>query len=209
MDELLRFKEIWDTVRDQNGELNQPDTSLMIRKRSNRIAVRFRRSLLLEILLCIAVIPVFTWYFLENAKTMNSYMLFFLIVMLIACAVYYYLKYREFGRMEPPAGFNIKQSLEMQLKWMRAFVRIYLRLNLSMLGFCLIMIMMLGIDSLLYTLQEVTGLHQLVISAVILLVAFVITLAAYPLLKLYIYGMFGRYIRQLESGISELEENGS
>jgi len=209
MDELLKFKEIWQIVQDQEIRIRPLKNRILIRKQSNRIVAKFRKSLLIEVCLCMIVLPIIAWAFITNMASINRNFLFFLGVLVISCAGYYLHKYRELGKMEPAAGFNVKQFLNEQLLWMQEFVRVYMRLNLSLLAFCILILMILGIDSPLYLLQEITGFNQYAISLAILVITAMITLAAYPLLKLYIYGMFGRYIGQLESNIRELEENES
>jgi hypothetical protein len=206
MDDQDKFREAWEQMHAQESGAQDPvSADEIIRKRSRRAVSKFRNGLLIELWAGVAVIAgLLAVYLLHPALQYGSYLLVTFGMMLV-CVFYYYHQYKNLKRLEPPADADVKASLVRMLKWMNMFVLVYLRLNQVIIAFCVLILIITGMSSHKYLVHEISDKSHVVVFLLMILASVITTLVFYPIQKLYIRRMFGRYMQQLKDNLSELE----
>jgi hypothetical protein len=208
MDDLHGFREIWENLHEKsNPERKHSDTDQIIRQRSMSAVSRFKRSLLIELwigILVLVSLPVA--YLLYPGLQYGSYLIILFLLML-GCVYYYYVQYENLKLIEPLSDTSVKTSITQTLHWMKRFVRAYLRLNQVLFAFCLMILQVIFLNSTSNRVFTVSGLSPAVVLLIMISVTVVATLIVYPLQKLYIRWMIGRFLNSLEENLKELENN--
>jgi len=208
MDDLREFREIWENLHEKsNFKRKHSATDQIIRQRSMSTVSRFKRSLLIGLwigILVLVSLPVV--YLLFPGLQYGSYLIILFLLML-GCVYYYYVQYENLKLKEPLADASVKTSISQTLHWMKRFVRAYLWLNQVLFAFCLMILQVIFLNSTSNRVFTVSGLSPAFVFLIVISIAVAATLIVYPLQKLYIRWMFGRFLNSLEENLKELENN--
>lgn len=209
MDDLDKFRAAWEQINTKESKAPvHVSADEIIRKRSGHVAKRFRNLLLLRFWAGAAIIAGFLSVYLLSTAFIFGVYLPVVFVLMLFCTLYYFHQQRKLKRLEPPSDADVKTSLGRMLKWMNSFVLLYLRLNQVIISLCIIIMMIVVVNSSDSMVSEVSGMPELIVFLVILLTSLLITLAFSPIQKIFIRRKFGRYMQQLRANLSELEEIG-
>lgn len=130
MDELKKFKQIWDQSLDDSSEdIDEGKLLGIMQKKSTGPVDKLKRSLYLEIGTIILVIPILVGimfklpdpYFRINTLT--------LILVFTGVLIYYYINLRKITLLWNKSQQNIRESLESTLVLLRFFRKNYFILN--------------------------------------------------------------------------------
>ena len=208
MDDPDIFRKAWEQMQAQEN-LGQSPVSAddMISKRSRHAVSKYKNSLLFELWAGVAVLTVLIAVYLMHPSLQIGSLLLVIIAMLLVCVFYYYHQYRNLNRIEPPPDTEVKEYLVSMLKWMKMFLQVYLRLNQVIIASCILILMVFGLNSSDYLASEASVNSQGFTFLLMLMISFITTLIFFPIQKLLIRRMFGRYMQQLKDSLQELEPN--
>jgi len=213
MDELKKFKQIWDRSLDEpSKDIDEERLLEIMRKKSSGPIEKLKRSLYLEIGTIILVIPLLIGilfklpdtYFLVNTLT--------LIVVFTGVLIYYYINLRKITLLWNKSQKNIRESLESTLVLLRFFRKNYLILNIVLfpLGIYFGYIIGFGLGS---GGEKITSLLLLKnqpvwVNIIFWLVNFAVLFSFFWLfLRFYVKKLYDVHIHKLELLHKELTEN--
>lgn len=208
MDEPDIFRQVWEQMQAEESHV-QDTVSIdeIIRKRSRQAVSKYKNSLLFELWAGVAVLTGLIAVYLMHPSLQYGYFLLVIIAMLLVCIFYHYHQYRNLNRLEPQADTEVKEYLVSMLKWMKMFLQVYLRLNQVIIASFILILMVFGLNSSDFLASEASGNSQGFTFLLMLMISFITTLIFFPIQKLLIHRMFGRYLQQLKDNLQELEPN--
>ncbi len=213
MDELKKFKQIWDSSLDEQSEnIDQEKILTIMHKKSSGPIDKLKKSLYLEIGTIVLVIPLLVAILFKLPEPYFRINTLILILVFTGVLVYYYINLRQITKLWDKSQDNIRQSLESTLILLRFFRKTYFILNIVLfpLGIYFGYIIGFGIGS---GGEKITSLlllnHQPIwVNIFLWLSIFVILFVFFWFfLRFYVKKLYDVHIQKLELLHNELTEN--
>jgi hypothetical protein len=210
MDDLDKFREIWaQKHKDENRVPDLPEPEQIIRKRSRNAISRFRLSLLIELWIGVLILAGLSVFFLVFPTRQYGFYLVAIIAMMLVCVIYYFFQYKSLKSLEPSFDTGVKESITQILKWMNQFVMMYLRLNQIIFAFCILVLLIIKLNTSTIISSLFSNIPRGIVLLAFVLLSVIVTILVYPIQRLYIRWMFGKYVDKLRDNLRELEVNGA
>lgn len=204
--ELDELKEIWKTA---SGEPHRSNDEIlqMMQEPSKSPVAKMRRNLLMELLVVVVSVSwVSVYYFTAfNGRLQEVSWAYILLSLLFFW--YYYQKNKLLKSMQCVAC-RVKSNLELQLKTLEKYVRLYLIIGTALIPVMLCFMFYLVLNYKKVPINNSFGMNGDEGNFTLLYVLFtvVFTVALYFLNRWYIHLLYGRHIHKLKQLIREMEE---
>lgn len=204
--ELELLKEIWKKTGEGDNVHRDKQLLNMIITPSRNIVAVIRRNLLIElIVVLVSVTIIAVCYFISfNGKLQEVSWVY---IVLAAVFVWYYLKKNRLLKEMQCTRCNVKSNLELQVKMLEKYVRLYL-----FIGTAMVPVVLLFFYALFYYKHIImfpstsVGRSEVTFALLYLFFTAIFTIVLYFFHRWYINRLYGRYIQKLKSLLYEMEE---
>jgi len=213
MDELNKFKQIWDkSIGDPPRGINRDELLNIISKKTSGPVEKLKRSLYLEIgtiliaipMLIVAMTKLNSIYFIVNTSI--------LIALFSSILVYYFFNLRKVSAIWAHGQEDIKQNIDSTLNVFRFFRKTYYFINIVLFpaGIYFGFIIGFGLGSGGKKVSSLQFIESLSLFSNLLVIGLFLALLSgvfYLILRFWVKTFYDRHILKLEQIKKELEEN--
>ncbi len=187
------------------------DIALLLTKRTASVTDKLKKSLWLEIFLCILMLLVFgAISIISKQSSLRIYFSVFTIVGIVFLLVVIYLLRRT--KKLSSTTLPVKSNLQSIVRLIEEFTRRYFQITMALIPICFIFALLLAYQE--KHLQDpsapfpgghyFSSLWQVVLFVIAYM--FVLAIVAFYFTKWYLKKLYGKYVQQLKACIEELGE---
>ncbi|MFT3704248.1 MAG: hypothetical protein QM802_17910 [Agriterribacter sp.] len=206
--ELELLKEIWNNATDKPvASIKLYDSTLMVPVVSQRtIVATMKRNLFIELIVvavCVTTIALFYFIAFDGRLKEVSWMY---IILAGIFGVYFYKKNKLLREMEC-TSCRVKSNLELQLKTLEKYVRLYLVTGTLMVPVILLFFYLLVYYKHIVFLPSLYAYARMAnFTLIYSAFAVIFTVVLYFVYRWYINRLYGKYIDRLKSMLSEMND---
>ncbi len=206
--DLENLKSIWKDVSEQETQTSQVSSSQilsLLKGKTQSALSKIRRSVLFEVGSLLVATVIFLLLIIKHHLPSQTLLIVGLVVLVVLSGLYLYKKYSELKKIENQ-GLPLTESLRLLTSTLDKYLRVYFLGNMLITPIAVAVGFFYGY-SLHATsdawLDEINWLVWLIACFTICL----LTVLMYPFMKWYIHKLYGSYLEELKSYLSELEED--
>ncbi|MBX3256501.1 MAG: hypothetical protein KF862_20360 [Chitinophagaceae bacterium] len=207
--ELDELKKIWKQSGAERGMGPGSDAELlsMLGERSKSPLAKMRRNLFFELVVVLASVTTVALYYFTAFEGKLKEISWVYIAIAVLFVWYYYKKNKLLKSMQC-AACRVKRNLELQLKTLDKYVKLYLVTGIALFPIILYILLYLVLG---YNKTAILALFKLESDENLFIILYtlftvIFTVVMYFVNKWYIHLLYGRHIKKLKSLISEMEE---
>jgi hypothetical protein len=190
---------------------SESDIAALLRKKTNSIIVKIKRSLWFEISSCILIILLFGYLGLSSKySSINIYFSVFTIVFVPFIIILFYLL-KKINRLNTN-NLSVKNNLQSIVSILEEFMKRYFQFTMALIPICFVFAFFLGYNEKqsIEPLDEIILKHKpsysfITIFTVVYMTS--LTVGIYYFTKWYLKKLYGNYVNELKIYINELKEN--
>jgi hypothetical protein len=190
---------------------SESDIAALLRKKTNSIIVKIKRSLWFEISSCILIILLFGYLGLSSKySSINIYFSVFTIVFVSFIIILFYLL-KKINRLNTN-NLSVKNNLQSIVSILEEFMKRYFQFTMALIPICFVFAFFLGYNEKqsIEPLDEIILKHKpsysfITIFTVVYMTS--LTVGIYYFTKWYLKKLYGNYVNELKIYINELKEN--
>jgi hypothetical protein len=204
MMELDNLKSIWKEVSQPISSLDKAELRSLLKGKTQDALSKINRSIWLEVGACLlATLGFAVGMFFQN-RTEQWVLSILILILCIGSVAYYYYKYRQINQISLNTE-NLRTSLGQLINSLEYFIRFYFQAVIFLAPVCFI-------TGFLYGMASQTDIEKyshrgywlIFTSGAILTI--LLSLTMYPLMRWYLKTLYGYYINDLKTCLSELDE---